>query len=466
MDLESPICAASAATAVERAIVQMDRWDDTLRAVITRLDDDAREQARRSDEAMERGEWFGSLHGWTVALKDNIATAGVRTTSGSRFFEHHVPDVDAFVADRLRRAGVIVTSKVNLAEFALGATTHNDRWGTCRNAWNPRHIPGGSSGGSAVAVAAGMARASLGTDTGGSVRLPAAMNGLVGVRPTLGRISNRGVTPISAAFDTVGPIARTAQDAAQIYTVIDGYDPLDPTCLDHERVSVLSELSKPVDGLRVGVPRRFFFDGLDPAVEHHVREFVQVLERLGCLVKEVDMPGADQAQDHMFRILYPDAAAFHRKRMEQEPQMFGPEVLDRLRLGEGVDARDMSDSLSWRRSWQRLVGRVLDDVDVVVTPAMPEDVPLVQQGQMIVTTHSITRFTYPWAMFHGPSLSVPCGLHEESGLPVGAHLTGRPWSDHVVLRVAHAFQQVTGFHRRVSPLVWASEPAATPEEVS
>lgn len=443
---------STSAAGVAAAIAAMDDRDGTLRAVITRLDDDAREQARRCDEAQARGESLGPLHGWTLALKDNIATEGVRTTSGSRFFEHCVPDADAFVVDRLRRAGAIVTAKANLAEFALGATTSNDHWGACRNAWDPQRIPGGSSGGSAVAVAAGMARVAIGTDTGGSVRLPAAMNGLVGIRPTLGRISNSGVTPVSAAFDAVGPIARTAEEVAKVFSVIDTYDPVDPTCVDHERVSVLGELRRPVGGLRVGVPRRFFLEDIDPSVEKLVREFVQVLGDLGCVVSEVDVPDVDQAQQHMFSILYPAAAAFHRERMATEPERFGHEVLDRLRLGEGVDARDMSASLSWRLSWQRLVEGVFDDVDVIVTPVMPSDVPLVKRGQMIATTHGITRFTYPWAMFHGPSLAAPCGFHEDSGLPVGAHLTAPPWHDHTVLRVAHAFQQVTSFHRAVSPL--------------
>jgi aspartyl-tRNA(Asn)/glutamyl-tRNA(Gln) amidotransferase subunit A len=453
MEFPEQVDTDSSEAAVRAAIGQMDRLDDTLRAVITRLDEDALERARRCDEARARGESFGPLHGWTLALKDNIDTAGVRTTSGSRFFEDRVPDADAFVADRLRHAGAVLVSKVNLAEFALGATTHNDRWGTCRNAWDPERIPGGSSGGSAVAVAAGMARVSLGTDTGGSVRLPAAVNGLVGIRPTLGRISNGGVTPISAAFDTVGPLARTAEDVARVFAVIDGYDAADPTSVAHERLSVQDELDRPLAGLRVGIPSRFFFEELEPAVEKLVREFVRVLETLGCRLVDVDLRDADEAQRHMFSILYPDAAAFHADRIEANPGLFGPEVLDRLRLGEGVDARTMSASLSWRRLWQRRVEQVFDDVDVIVTPAMPGDVPQVQSGGMIATTHNITRFTYPWAMFTGPSLAVPCGFHEESGLPVGAHLTGRPWHDHTILRTAHQYQQVTAFHRGVSPLV-------------
>lgn len=438
---------------VRDAMAQMDRLDGQLRAVITRLDEEAMEQARRCDVARVRGKSLGPLHGWTVALKDNIATAGVRTTSGSRFFQDFVPVADAFVVERLRRAGAIFTAKVNLAEFALGATTDNDHWGTCRNAWDPERIPGGSSGGSAVAVAAGMAKVSLGTDTGGSVRIPAAVNGLVGMRPTLGRISNGGVTPVSGSFDTVGPLAHTAEEAARVFEVIDGYDPTDPTCLDRERVSVLDGLDDPVHGLRVGVPRRFFYEDLDPSVDRRLGEFLGALEGLGGTLVDVELPDAEQAQAHMFNILYPDAAAAHAERMACQPELFGPQVLERLRLGEGVDARAMATAISWRRSWQRAVERVFDAVDLIVTPALPGDVPKVQAGGMISTTHNITRFTYPWAMFSGPSLSVPCGFHDVSGLPIGAHLTAPAWHDHVVLRAAFAYQQVTQFHRATPPLL-------------
>ncbi|MCD9155068.1 amidase [Aeromicrobium duanguangcaii] len=438
--------AVTSVEAVRRAIEATERHDPTLCAVITRLDDEALAQAARCDEAAGRGESLGALHGWTVAIKDNIDTAGIRTTSGSRFFADHVPTADAFVVERLKEAGAVMTSKVNLAEFALGATTDNDHYGTCRNAWDPARIPGGSSGGSAVAVAAGMARVSLGTDTGGSVRLPAAVNGLVGMRPTLGRISNRGVTPVSGVFDTVGPVARTAAEVAAVMEAIDGYDRHDPTSVERERRSMIADLNLPLEGLRVGVAGGFFREDVDPDVDRALEEFVRVLTDLGATAMTVDLPGAEEAQRRMFDILYPDAAAFHAERMRTQPELYGSQVLDRLRLGEGVDARTMSAAQTWRRAWQRRVENVLDGVDVIVTPAMPTDVPRIGVRGMIATTHDITRFTYPWAMFSGPSLAVPCGFDEVSGMPIAAHLTARPWHDHTVLRVAHQYQQVTSVH--------------------
>ena len=452
MNAKKPEPWASCRRQVEDGIASMDRLDASLHAVITRMDDEARARADECDALAARGESAGMLHGTTVALKDNMDTAGVRTTAGSLFFRDHVPTRDAFVVAALKRHGAILTAKVNLAEFALGATTQNAHWGSCRNAWDITRIPGGSSGGSAVAVAAGMAVASLGTDTGGSVRIPAAVNGLVGLRPTLGRISNSGVTPISAAFDTVGPIARDAVTVARVFQAIDAYDPTDPSCVAGKRQPVLAELDHDVADLVVGVPRGFFFEGLAPEVGASLREFESSLVTLGCTLVDVDIVDADLAQQNMFKILYPDAAAFHADRMQHEPELFGEEVLDRLRLGLSVDATEMSLALTWRRRWQRQIELLFDRVDVILSPTLAADVPLVAAGDMITTTHDITRFTYPWAMFSGPSISVPCGFHSGSGMPIGAHLTARPWNDGLLLRVAHAFQRTTDFHRAVSPL--------------
>jgi aspartyl-tRNA(Asn)/glutamyl-tRNA(Gln) amidotransferase subunit A len=444
---------SSSRQSVEDGIASMDRLDSLLHVVITRMDDAARERADECDALAARDASAGPLHGITVALKDNIDTAGVRTTAGSLFFRDHVPEQDAFVVAALKRQGAILTAKVNLAEFALGATTQNAHWGSCRNAWDSTRIPGGSSGGSAVAVAAGMAVASLGTDTGGSVRIPAAVNGLVGLRPTLGRISNSGVTPISAAFDTVGPIARDAETVARVFQAIDAYDPTDPSCVDGPRQPVMAELEQETSGLVVGIPRGFFFEGLAPEVDGALRQFQESLVDLGCKLVEVDIVDAELAQQNMFKILYPDAAAFHADRMAHAPELFGAEVLDRLRLGMDVNAQEMSAALTWRRHWQRQIELLFDEVDVILSPTLAADVPLVASGAMIETTHRITRFTYPWAMFTGPSLSVPCGFHSGSGMPIGAHLTARPWNDGVLLRVAHAFQMRTDFHRAVSPLL-------------
>lgn len=440
----------SATDAVEEAIAAMDQSDAVLRAVITRVDEQARAVAAAQDSSPVSP---GRLGGVTMALKDNIDTEGVRTTAGSDFFRDRVPQSDAFVVARLRAAGAIVTAKVNLAEFALGGTTQNAHWGSCRNAWDPSRLPGGSSGGSAVAVAAGMARAALGTDTGGSVRLPASVNGVVGLRPTLGRISNGGVTPLSPAFDTVGPMARTALGVAEVFDAMDAYDPDDPTCQDGPRRSVLESVDDGVRGWRIGLPEEFFLAQSDPAIAAAVREVAQVFRGLRAEVVPVRLEGASEAQQHMFRIVYPEAAAEHAERLEASPERFGEDVWRRLQLGVGVDARDMARAIDWRRSWQRRLERLLTDVDLLLTPTVPVDVPAVEGAEMIRTTHDLTRFTYAFSMFGGPSLSMPCGLHPQSGLPMGAQLTAAPWRDDAVLGAAAAYQEATHWHeQRPAPL--------------
>jgi len=438
----------SAVEGTEFAISQMDRLDPDLRAVITRMDDEALTSAAEQDAATATGHTLGPLHGVTIALKDNIDTAGVRTTAGSDFFRDRVPDADAFVVAKLREAGAILVSKVNLAEFALGGTTQNAHWGSCRNAWDPSRIPGGSSGGSAVAVAAGMADASLGTDTGGSVRIPASVNGLVGLRPTLGRISSAGVTPLSPAFDTVGPIARTAVGVADVFAAIDCFDLADPTSQDGHRRSVTRTLHDGIARLRVGIPDSFFFGDVDPAIVQAVRGVADTLERLSGELVPVTLEGAHEAQKHMFRIVYPEAAAFHSERLQSAPERFGEDVHRRLQLGVGVDAREMALAIDWRRRWQRRLERVFEGVDLVLTPTIPVDVPLVEDTEMIRTTHEITRFTYAFSMFAGPSLSLPCGLHPTSGMPIGAHLTAAPWREDLLLRAAAAYQTSTDWHTR------------------
>ncbi|WP_162252814.1 amidase [Knoellia sp. Soil729] len=432
----------------EGCLSRVDAWDSVLRAVITRMDDEVRAEVASQMAASAAGAPRSPLAGMLVAVKDNIDTRGTRTTAGSDFFRERVPEEDAFVIARLREAGAIPSAKVNLAEFALGATTQNAHWGSCRNAWDQTRIPGGSSGGSAVAVAAGMADASLGTDTGGSVRIPASVNGLVGLRPTLGRISNRGVTPLSLAFDTVGPMAHTARLAASVFSEIDAFDFDDPSSQDGPRRDVLVSLDDGVDGLRIGVPREFFFDDVDPAIAAAVRDVGEMLAKQGGETVPVRLDGAEEAQGHMFRILYPEVASFHAQRLAEAPQLFGEDVHRRLQLGVGVDARDMAVSVAWRRRWQRAVERVLLDVDVILTPTVPVDVPHVEGAEMIRTTHEITRFTYGFSMYHGPSISIPCGFHPESGMPIGAHLTAAPWREDVLFRAAAAFQSVTDWHER------------------
>lgn len=448
MDLQD----ASARTAgrthrdrVEDCLERIATKDGPLRAVITAMDEQARAAADRCDEATARGEWLGLLHGMPIALKDNIDTAGVRTTSGSDFFSDRVPAEDAPVVERLKKAGAIIVAKTNLAEFAFGATSQNPHHGLCRNVWDTDRIPGGSSGGSAVAVGAGMAVGALGTDTGGSVRVPASLNGVTGIRPTTGRVSNRAVTKVSLAFDTVGPMARRAVDVARQLAAMEGYDRLDASSVNRAGDDILGQLDRGLEGVRVGVPTTFFFDDVEPSMAEAIRSAIRVLEEQGATIVDVAVPGAEDAQHQMTKMLYPDAAAFHQERMRTSPERFGEDVLRRLKIGLDTTALEYAEAMVWRQQWRRTVDLAFDDVDLIVTPTVPGPPPPAEGAEMIATTKMLTSLTYAWAMADIPAVSVPCGF-DRLGLPVGLQIAGPSGADGRALGAAAAYQRVTDFH--------------------
>jgi len=447
---------------VAHNLAQIEAHDDVLKVNITVRADEARQEAKAADAASANGQWLGLLHGITVALKDNIATAGVRTTSGSEHFKDHVPDEDAPVVTKLKGAGAIILSKVNMAEFAFGGTTQNAYFGSCRNAWNSDHIPGGSSGGSGAAVAAEMAQVALGTDTGGSVRLPACINGVVGMKPTMGRVSNRGVTPLSLWFDTVGPMAYSAEDVARVLAVIDGYDPLDTSATDGPGDEIIRGLHDGIAGVRIGVPTSYFFDDVDPEIERLVRDGIDVLKSLGAVIVDVDVPRFEQAQERMTKMLYPDVLAFHAERLATAPEKFGDEVRTRLQIGKDIPAEEFARSVQWRLNWiQELKQTTFAAVDLVVTPTIKIQTPAVhgdalgQGGQPLAAiTHKLGANTFGWSFAGNPGVSVPVGL--VNGLPVGMQLVGPWWHDGAVLRAAVAYQSVTEWHRARPALVAAN----------
>lgn len=445
------ISQATATESVESCLRNIGTLDSELHAIITVADVRAREDARRCDQATDRGEWLGLLHGMPIAIKDNIDTEGVLTTSGSRFFATNVPSLDATVVQRLRAAGAIPIAKANMAEFAFGATSQNDHYGGCRNPWDLDRIPGGSSGGSGVAVAAEMAVAALGTDTGGSVRIPAAMNGIVGMRPTFGRVSNHGVLQVSRNFDTVGPLARRAVDVARVMAVLDSFDNDDVTSLRGSRRNVLDGLSHGIEGLRFGVPVNHFTENLHPEVRKAFEDALRVIEELGGCLVDITVKGAEEAQTHAQRLIYPDIAAFHAGRIADAPELFGPSVLARIRLGQEMTATEYAASQSWRLEWVRVLENLFETVDLIVSPTVPIPTPRISELDMTTATHAVTTTTYPWSISNMPSLSTPCGFAE--GTPVGLHISARPWADHLVLRAAVAFQSVTDWHLREAPVL-------------
>jgi len=436
--------------ATEHFLERIELLDGDVGAYITVAADSALEQARAADEALARGSPLGPLHGLPVALKDNIDTRGVRTTIGSSFFAENVPDEDAEVAARLRRAGVVILGKVSLHEFAYGATNDNAHFGPCRNPWDLDRIPGGSSGGAGAAVAAGLCAAALGTDTGGSVRIPAALNGISALRPTDGRVPLTGVFPTTWTFDTVGPMARTVEDLAALIGVLAGYDDRDPRSVGAGVGEYEAELEAGIAGMRIGLPRNFYFDDVDADIVTLVRGAADVLASTGAELVELDLPGADDAVDDTTGMIMAEAYAIHRDRLEHEAGRFGEDVRRRLELGRSISGADYALHRERARAWIRTVKRAFDHVDLILSPSTGTTA-LPAGSEMIETTRRLVRLTYGWSLAGLPALSVPCGL-SDAGLPVGMQLAAPRLGEPALLRAGAAFQRETEWHLLEPPV--------------
>ncbi len=427
------------------------RYDADLRAFISVRGDAARREAAELDGRLQNGDYFGLAAGCVIALKDNIDIAGEATTLGSGFHSDRVPNSDAEVVRRLRRAGAVVVGKTNLHELAFGATTQNPHFGPCRNPWDTQRIAGGSSGGSAAAVAAGMCEVALGTDTGGSIRVPAALTGIAGLRPTVGRVSSRGAEPVSPDLDTIGPMARTVAAVAAIYEAIAGYDPEDELSVDRSVESWLNAAARGLCGLHIGIARAGQFKDVDPAIETAVRKAATVLADLGATVRDVDLGDPDSLHARLKLLVPTNIAARNRKRLEEHPETFGPDVRERMSLGLTTSGADYADWLRLIEGWRMQVRRQFESIDMIVTPTVASPAPLAAaSADMIATTAGLTRLTFIWSYLQLPALSVPCGF-TASNLPIGMQLIGPQWSDARLLAAGAAYQDVTDFHRRRPP---------------
>lgn len=439
---------------VEDCLSAIGWMDGTLKAMITVTAASARAAARAEDEAREAGRTVGPLAGMTVALKDMIHTAGVRTTNGSDIDRDLVPDEDAVVVRRLKEAGAIVVGKANLHEYAYGGTSQNPFHGACRNPWDVSRIPGGSSGGSGAAVAARMCDASLGTDTAGSGRLPAALCGITALRPTVGAIPNRGITPLSAFFDTVSPMARSAADVGRVFAAIAGYDPADPFSSSHSVPRLRLEEDADLSGLRIGVPVDYFFDDVDPGVEEVVRAAVARLAGLGAEVVSLPLPDAVEAPGHFEKLFHSDAAYQHRERYAHSRDRLGADTRQWLEtLGRSFTAMDYAGARVWMRCWQRYLERVFEEVDLIAHPTAPTVAPTIADcAATTAVTRRLAKFLYPWSLAQLPVLALPAGLAEH-GMPCGLSLAAPWWREGVLFRAGTAFQRVTRWHLLEPPLV-------------
>ena len=432
--------------AIETCLDTITAHDDKINSMITVTADEALRQADLADKAAAEGRWLGLLHGLPMAIKDNIETAGVRTTSGSILFSDHVPNRNASVVDRLLNAGAIIVGKATMHELAFGIRSDNTVSPTCRNPWNLDRIPGGSSGGSAAAVAAGMCAGSLGSDTGGSIRLPASINGISGLRPTHGRVPNHASTPVSPSFDTIGPMARSVADVARIFAVIAGRDIRDPFSSDHPLLNFLPNLNDGVKGIRIGIPRNFYLKNLHPEIEKAYHSASKSLERLGAKLVDIDVPGAAESQHWATVLIFSDACAFYNESLKQQADKFSKGVYDRITTGYSYTNLDYANAMRAREIWKLELVKIFNSVDIILSPTLPTLVPPVEEDKSLLeATKDATRNTYAGALGQIPGLSIPCGFTSD-GLPIGLQLEAAWWEDPLLLRVGHSFQGQTDWH--------------------
>ena len=438
----------STSNKVEKQIEAIERWNPHVNAMMARNDEAARRDAEILDKASENGEWRGLLHGVTIMVKDNIDTAGIETTNGSTFFKGHVPNQDAPVVRKLRDAGAVILGKATLHEFAFGVRSFNPVIGQARNPYDTSRIPGGSSGGSGIAVATGMADMALGTDTGGSVRIPSSINGISGLRPTVGRISNHGSFPVSATHDTIGPMARTVSDVARLFAVMAGYEDADPISEDRPLENFLPTLGNGISGLRIAVPRNYYFESLDADVARAIEEAIKILEKLGARFTEVTLDGAETALENLATIIYSDACMVHEDRLDGQDEKWGAQTIERMRMALAQTSRDYARALRAKEAWQRTLKRLFADHDVLLTPTLPHPPPPIEDNKSLYeATTRVAANTYAGALGSLPGLSVPCGVSSD-GMPIGMQLEAAWWQEPTLLRAGCAYQQATDWHTR------------------
>lgn len=444
---------------------RIEKHNPNMNAYLTITRDAALAAARESEKRIKQKRSRGPLEGIPIALKDNIWTRGIRTTAGSKILQNFVPDNDATVAASLHRAGAVILGKTNLHEFAYGISTNNPHFGPTRNPWDLTRIPGGSSGGSAAAIAAGLCVASVGTDTGGSIRIPAALCGIVGLKPTFGRVSCHNVVALAPTFDHVGPLARTVEDAALILGIIAGRDPLDTTTLAQPRSKPFGDFRQLVRclhphfskkrPLKLGLPRQYFFTSLSEDVRDAVKSAVHSFEQLGAIVEEISLPQISDGDDASTSIALAEATHYHQSQgwFPAHSAEYGEDVRKRLEMGMDIRAADYLVARDVQKRVRAEFDSALTRVDAIVAPTVPITAPHI--GENIIEIESaeepvrgaLIRLNRP-ANFTGlPAISIPCGWADEN-LPVGLQLIGRAWEEEQLLTIAQLFEKAHPEFRR------------------
>ncbi len=411
-------------------------------AYITVTAESAVAEAHAATEAVMRGAELGPLHGLPLALKDLFDVRGVPTTAGSPLLKENVARDDAFVTQQLRKAGAIFLGKLNMHEWALGVTNINPHFGAARNPWDTTRITGGSSGGSAAAIAANLCAGTLGSDTGGSIRIPASLCGVVGLKPTYGRISTRGVIPLAWSLDHAGPLGRCVDDVALLFSVIDVYDDADPYCARRDTSPTAHHR------LRIGVPDAYFFSDLHPDTERAYRAAIKTIGELGYPLIEVALPNFEVSEKASSKILLAEAAAYHHDRIAQQAERIGEDVLTRLRWGTEVSGVEYALARRTQLEWRRKLDRLFETIEVLLVPATPHPAsPIDDADPLALSKGNLTRFTRMFNLTGHPAMVLPGGFSHDS-LPIGLQLVGGRWREAELVQVARTYEQATQWHQR------------------
>ena len=440
--------------AVDATLARIETIDPKLNSYIHVSEEQARMAAKGAEASIAAGYHLGPLHGVPVALKDLVAVRGEVSSAGSKILGEMVPAEDAAVAARLRAAGAIFVGRLNMHEFAYGVTTDNPHYGAARNPWDTDRSPGGSSGGSGAAVAARLCHGAVGTDTGCSVRLPAAFNGIAGIRPTIGRVSNFGITPLAWTLDTAGPMCRTVEDCALMLGAMAGYDSRDRQTANVPVPDYRAELQHGLDGVRIALIEDFTLAGLQAGVERAVKAAVTELETAGARIREVPMQNLEPSISALLTVDIAEPSAYHAAWLRERPEDYGDDVRALLEAGELYLATHYIQAQRYRTVLRDQFTDVLRDFDAILTPTVPFTAPRVgatevvlESGEELDIITAVMRYNALPPLVGMPALSVPCGFSDD-GLPVGMQLVGRPFDEATLLRIGHGYQGLTDWHLR------------------
>jgi aspartyl-tRNA(Asn)/glutamyl-tRNA(Gln) amidotransferase subunit A len=434
-------------------LARIESLNPKINAYVTVTAERARADAKRAADEIAKSGPRSPLHGVPIGLKDLCETEGIRTTAGSKFFADHVPRRDSTVARKLREAGSVLLGKLNTHEFAYGVTTDNPHFGATRNPWDLSRIPGGSSGGSGAAIAASLAASTIGTDTGGSIRIPASLCGAVGLKPTYGRVSKAGIFPLSYLFDHAGPIAHCVEDAAIVLEAIAGYDPADATTVRTPVDRYTAAMGRGAKGIRIGVPRRYFYDRLDGEVSAALEAAIATFRSLGAEVRDVDVPTSETTVLPLFGLILAEAHHIHAERWKTKPGDFGKDVAAILGGNPIPTTPEVMAGIEATHTLTVVMREALESVDLLLTATTP--IPATKIGEDSVryagaeepTIFAMIRCTAPFNATRLPALSMPCGF-TKGGLPIGMQLVGRPFDESTILAAGHAYEHGTEWHLR------------------